>query len=379
MMRPLNKPGNKSQIKAALIFGTRPEIIKLSSLMRLMESSKVPYLMIHTGQHYSANLDEIFFKQLELPKPKYNLRVKSKAPELQGYHTGKMLIEIEKILLKESPTHVLVQGDTNTVLAGALAASKISTTSSFTGLRYVLGHVEAGLRSYDRQMPEEINRFISDHLSDLLFTPTKHSRKILINEGIDPAKIFITGNTIVDAVFQNLEIAKKSVSKNFYKRGDYLLATLHRQENVDEPNRLKGILKGIEIAAHELKKKVLIPLHPRTQLKMKTFGISLPSSFEVMDPIGFLEFLMLESHASLIMTDSGGVQEEACILKVPCVTLRTTTERPETIGVGANELSGVESENILRAAKKMINRPREWENPFGDGRAAHTILQALLH
>lgn len=367
----------RSSIKVALIFGTRPEIIKLSSLMRLMVSTKTPFFMIHTGQHYSANLDKIFFKQLELPQPQYNLRIKSKAPHLQGYHTGSMLIEIEKILLKESPTHVLVQGDTNTVLAGALAASKISTTTSFTGLRYLLGHVEAGLRSYDRQMPEEINRFISDHLSDLLFAPTRHAKKNLIDEGVDPKKIFVTGNTIVDAVFQNLEIARKNVSKNVYKKGDYILVTLHRQENVDEPGRLKTILKGIELASSELKKRVVFPIHPRTELKLKTFGLTVSSTFEVMEPLGFLEFLMLESHASMLMTDSGGVQEEAAILKVPCVTLRTTTERPETIEVGANELAGIESDAILRSAKKMIVKKRDWENPFGDGRAAYYILQTL--
>jgi len=365
----------RSAIKVALIFGTRPEIIKLSSLMRLLESTKTPFFMIHTGQHYSANLDKIFFKELELPQPKYNLRIKSKAPHLQGHHTGSMLIEIEKILLKESPTHVLVQGDTNTVLAGALAASKISTTTSFTGLRYLLGHVEAGLRSYDRQMPEEINRFISDHLSDLLFAPTRQSKKILVKEGIDPKKIFVTGNTIVDAVFQNLEIAKKRVK--FTQKGDYILVTLHRQENVDEPNHLKSILRGIELASLELNKRVIFPLHPRTELKLKTFGMTLPSTFLVTQPLGFLEFLMLESHAALLMTDSGGVQEEAAILKVPCVTLRTTTERPETIEVGANDLAGVESDTILRSAKKMIEAAREWENPFGDGRAAHYILEGI--
>lgn len=370
----------RKNIKIALIYGTRPEIIKLSSLMRALDKGNTPYVMIHTGQHYSPNLDKIFFKQLDLPLPHYHLQIRSKAPYLQGFHTGKMLIEIEKILLKERPTHVLVQGDTNTVLAGALAASKISTTYSYTGYRYSLGHVEAGLRSYDRQMPEEVNRFISDHLSDLLFTPTETSKEILLKEGISREKVFVTGNTIVDAVLQNLGIARKKVNiKKMLPRGkkEYILATLHRQENVDEKKRLEAILRGLELSSDDLKRDILLPLHPRTRVKMESFGIRPPACFHVMEPLGFLEFLTLESHASLIMSDSGGVQEEACILKVPCVTLRTTTERPETIEVGANRLSGVNSEDIARSAREMILKPRVWKNPFGDGHAASKILRIL--
>jgi len=162
--------------KIALVFGTRPEIVKLSPLMRLFQRQRVPYFMVHTGQHYSQDMDQVFFKELKLPRPKYSLHIRSKAAYLQGDHTGRMLSGIEKAMLKESPSHVLVQGDTNSVLAGALVSSKISTTRAYTGLRYVLGHVEAGLRSFDREMPEEINRFISDHVSDLLFAPTKISR-----------------------------------------------------------------------------------------------------------------------------------------------------------------------------------------------------------
>lgn len=367
------------RLKVALVFGTRPEIIKLSSLIRLFEARRVPFFSIHSGQHYSYRLDRLFFRELELPPPAYFLKVRSKAPFLQGDHTGRMLGAIEKILLKESPSHVLVQGDTNTVLAGALAASKISTTRSFTGLAYSLGHVEAGLRSFDREMPEEINRFIADHLSDLLFAPTAEAKKNLLREGVAESKIRVTGNTVVDAVFQNLKIAaKKARLGGIHAPGaGYILATLHRQENVDERRRLGGILDGVDAAARRTGFDVLLPMHPRTQVKIKRFRLRVPPRIRVLDPVGYFEFLSLESRAALIMTDSGGVQEEACVLKVPCVTLRTTTERPETIAEGANLLAGVRPGDILKAALRMVSSRRTWKNPYGDGSAAERILDVL--
>ena len=368
------------KIKVALVFGTRPEIIKLSSLMRLFEKTRTPYFMIHSGQHYSFEMDKVFFKELDLPVPQYALGIKSKSPVLQGDHTGRMLAHIEEVLLKEKPTHVLVQGDTNTVLAGSLAASKISTTSSFSGLRFTLGHVEAGLRSFDREMPEEINRFISDHLSDVLFPPTEAAKKNLLREGVDKKKIVVTGNTIVDAVKQNLRIAERCVKlKDLigYDPGKFILVTLHRQENVDEPKRLAGVLRGIDEAAKRLKMPVVFPMHPRTQVKIKSFGLKTGPHVFVMQPVGYFEFLVLQSHASLIFTDSGGVQEEACILRVPCVTIRTTTERPETIAAGANVLAGVEPAKIVKSALRMAGKKRAWKNPYGDGRAAERILAAL--
>ena len=367
----------KRSLKVALIFGTRPEIIKLSPLMRLFELEKTSYFMIHSGQHYSPLLDKIFFDELSLPLPKYNLSIRSKAAHRQGYHTGKMLIEIEKILLRERPTHILVQGDTNTVLAGALISAKISTTSKISGFDFRLGHVEAGLRSYDRQMPEEINRFISDHLSDLLFSPTQNAKNILVNEGISTEKIFVTGNTIVDAVFENLKIAKAKRRDTLTTSKEYILVTLHRQENVDYPQRLQDILNALQDTAEVLKKDIVFPIHPRTKNNIEKFGITMPSNIRVVEPIGFLDFLKLQFDASLIMTDSGGVQEESCILQIPCVTIRTTTERPETVDVGANKLAGIDKISIVESAKKMILVPRTWENPFGDGRASHRILDIL--
>ena len=364
--------------KIALIFGTRPEIIKLSSIIRLLEKRKISYFMIHTGQHYSPSLDKIFFKQLELPQPHYHLNIRSKASYLQGRHIARMLIDIEKILLQEQPTHVLIQGDTNTALAGTLAASKISTTQSSTGYHYIIGHVEAGLRSYDRQMPEEINRFISDHFSDFLFAPTQTAKKNLEKEGMASDRIFVIGNTIVDAVFQNFQIAKTKVNlEKLIPEKEYVLVTLHRQENVDEKKRFNEIINGLVLTAEALDKKMIWPIHPRAQAKLQTFGIKIPKIIQISKPIGFLEFLMLESHADLIMTDSGGIQEEACILNKPCVTLRTTTERPETLEVGANTLSGVEPDHIVQAAIRMTQKKKRWKSPFGDGQTSNRILNIL--
>lgn len=370
----------KKRFKVALIFGTRPEIIKLSSLIRLFEKNRVPYFMIHTGQHYSQDMDRIFFKELELPAPDYSLHVRSKAAYLQGDHTGRMLMGIERILLKQNPSHVLVQGDTNSVLAGSLASSKISTTRSYTGLHYTLGHVESGLRSFDREMPEEINRFISDHLSDLCFAPTETARNNLIREGVSEQKIFVTGNTVVDAVMQNLRIAEERVRLEDILKGTsegYLLVTLHRQENVDEPHRLRGILKGIADVSRALKREVVFPMHPRTRIKIKKYRVRIPAHIKVINPVGYLEFLKLESKASCILTDSGGLQEEACVLRIPCVTLRTTTERPETIEVGANVLAGIDPDHIVDHTRRMMDRGRQWENPYGKGDAAEKIWKVL--
>ena len=370
----------RQKFKVALVFGTRPEIIKLSPVIRCFEETKTPYFMIHSGQHYSPEMDGIFFKELKLPKPRYTLVVRSRAPYRQGDHTARMLSRIEEIFLKENPSHVIVQGDTNTVLAGSLAAAKITTTKRYTGLGYTLCHVEAGLRSFDREMPEEINRFISDHLSDMLFVPTSLSKRYLLKEGVKPRNIFITGNTVVDAVFQNREIAQEQIRlKDLTReeRGKYILVTLHRQENVDEPKRFKEILKGIGETAKALQLPVLFPMHPRTRVKIKKFRFELSPAIHEMKPVGYLQFLMLQANAALILSDSGGIQEEACILKVPCVTLRTTTERPETVTVGANALAGVRSRNIVQAAKRMIRKPKKWRNPYGNGKTSYKILKLI--
>ena len=360
---------NTRRQKIAFVLGTRPEIIKFSPLIRLLERQRHPYFLIHTGQHYSYEMDKLFFRELGLPLPRHHLGAASLGPNFHGEHTGRMLTGIEKILLKEKPGVVLVQGDTNSVLAGSLAASKMK------GVK--LGHVEAGLRSYDRTMPEEINRVIADHVSDYLFPPTEGSQTILLKEGVPAGKIFVTGNTVVDAVKQNLEMAKKRKRLQGYISSLFFLMTLHRQENVDNKDRLASILKGVGDVAEEFCAEVLFPAHPRTVSRLKVFGLRLPKGLRLIKPIGFLDFLSLEASARMVITDSGGVQEEACILKVPCVTLRTSTERPETVRAGANIVAGYLPASILRAARKMMHQKRVWKNPFGDGKSAEKIIRIL--
>ena len=352
----------------AIVLGTRPEIIKMSSVIRECEQKNLDYFILHTGQHYSYEMDQVFFEQLQLPEARYNLDVGSGN---HGEQTGKILAGIEKVLLQEMPDAVLVQGDTNTVLAGALAASKLHIN---------VGHVEAGLRSYDRRMPEETNRVLTDHCSDYLFAPTQKAKKILLGEGIPSDMIYVTGNTIVDAVQQNMEIAAKSTSildDLDIEPGEYFLATAHRQENVDDQIKLTGLLKGLENLSEEFDMPVIYPVHPRSLKRIREFGISTNGTITLIDPVDFLSFLQLEKNASLILTDSGGVQEESCILGVPCVTLRSNTERPETIEVGANVLSGTEPERIVECARNMIERERTWENPFGDGKAGERIGKVM--
>jgi len=355
-------------MKASIILGTRPEIIKFSPIIREFERLGLDFFILHSGQHYSYNLDRVFFEQLGLPEARYNLDVGSGS---HGLQTGRMLIGIEDVLKRESPDVVLVQGDTNTTLAGALAAVK---------LLIPVGHVEAGLRSYDRSMPEEINRLLADHCSDLLFAPTEKSRRILLGEGISEDKIYVTGNTVVDALYQNLKLAEGR--RNVLKRlgldeQGFFLVTVHRQENVDDKGRFSGILRGLELLNESFGFPVVYPVHPRAEKMMKQFGLR-PRGVRLVEPLDYLSFLMLESCARLVLTDSGGVQEETCILHVPCVTLRYNTERPETLEVGSNILAGTKPEVIVEKVKIMLNRKRDWPNPFGDGKAGRRIVRILV-
>jgi len=354
-------------LRIAVILGTRPEIVKCSPIVRECERLGFDFFILHTGQHYSYSMDRVFFEQLELPVAKHNLDVGS---GLHGKQTGKMLAGIEEILMNESPDVVLVEGDTNTVLAGALAAVKL-------GIK--VGHVEAGLRSYDRRMPEETNRVLTDHCSDYLFAPTPKSREILLHEGIAEKQVFVVGNTAVDAVYQNLEIAK---SKNQILNelglfaGKFMLATSHRQENVDDKERFAGIIKGAQLVQKEFGVPLVYPIHPRARKQLELFSIN-TDGLTLVEPLDYLSFLNLESKAMLVLSDSGGVQEETCILGVPCVTLRDNTERPETIDVGSNMLAGTSPNKILAAAKTMVNKNKDWTNPFGNGKTAQKILRIL--
>jgi UDP-N-acetylglucosamine 2-epimerase (non-hydrolysing) len=354
-------------MKIAVVIGTRPEIIKMSPVIRACENQHVEYFILHTGQHYTYTMDRVFFEQLGLPEAKYNLDVGSGT---HGKQTGKILTGVEQVLQSERPDVVLVEGDTNTVLAGALAATK---------LHIKVGHVEAGLRSYDRQMPEEINRVLTDHCSDYLFAPTENARQLLQGEGISDDTIFVTGNTIVDAVYQNLELAnsRRSVLTDLeLEPKGYFLVTAHRQENVDVKERFDGILNGLERIAAAFNLPVIYPIHPRARKMMSQLGIQ-PQGIELIEPIDYLLFLQLESQAKLVLTDSGGVQEETCILKVPCVTLRDNTERPETLAVGSNVLAGTDPEKILGCTATMFGKTNEWTHPFGDGTAGERIVKLL--
>ena len=354
-------------LKISIILGTRPEIIKFSPIIRECDQLHLDYFILHTGQHYSYNMDKVFFEQLELPDAKYNLDVGSGT---HGKQTGEMLIKIEKILQDEAPDIILVEGDTNTVLAGALVAAKL-------GIK--VGHVEAGLRSYDRKMPEETNRVLVDHCSDYLFVPTSKSKEILLREGLLRNQIFIVGNTIVDAVKQNLKIAKSKIhvlEMSSLVDRQFLLATSHRQENVDNRERFAGIVKGLQLVQNEFKVPLIYPIHPRARKQVDLYGID-TSGLTLIEPLDYLSFLQLESNAMLVLSDSGGVQEETCILGVPCVTLRDNTERPEAIEVGSNILAGTNPEKILETAKISCAHRKTWVNPFGNGTTAKKILKIL--
>ena len=354
-------------MKIAVVLGTRPEIIKMAPVLRELEERNADFLIIHTGQHYSYNLDRVFFEQLNLPQARYNLEVGSGSHAEQ---TARILTGVEKVLSDEEPDIVLVEGDTNSVLAGALAAAK---------LHIKVGHVEAGLRSYDRQMPEEINRILTDHCSDYLFAPTEKAKSILLGEGIPEQKIFVTGNTIVDAVYQNLEIAREkgnALATLHLTPKEYFLVTLHRQENVDNRARFASILEGLDRVADEFQQPVIYPIHPRSHKRMSELDLK-TKKVNLINPIDYLGFLQLEASARLVLTDSGGVQEESCILRIPCVTLRDNTERPETIEVGSNILAGASPDKMLECTQLMLSRQTNWANPFGDGKAGKRIVDIL--
>jgi len=354
-------------MKIAIVLGTRPEIIKMSPIIRECERLDLDYFILHTGQHYSYKMDKVFFEQIELHEPRYNLNIGSGSHAEQS---GKILIDMEKILIKEKPNVVLVQGDTNTVLAGALTATKLFIK---------VGHIEAGLRSYDRTMPEEINRVLTDHCSDFLFVPTKKSRRILLGEGIPNEKIFITGNTIVDAVYQNLKLVNKKV--NIFhdlglKKDEYFLVTAHRQENVDNRKHFSDIIKGLKQIHKKYDIPIVYPIHPRSRIKLQEFQINF-DGINLVEPFDFLTFLQLEKYAKVVLTDSGGIQEETCILGTPCVTMRDNTERPETLDVGSNVLAGTNPKKILECVSSMYENDKKWNNPFGSGKAGKKIIAIL--
>ncbi len=339
------------------IVGARPQFIKLSSVLRAFDSKDIPCKVIHTGQHYDYEMSSLMFEELGLRDPEYNLGIGSST---HGRQTAEMLSSIENVLLKEKPPVVIVYGDTNSTLAGSLASVK---------LKIPVAHVEAGLRSFERYMPEEINRVLTDHMSEHLFCPTLRAVKQLELEGL---KGTFTGDVMVDAM--NIFSGK---SPPCPVEGEFVLVTIHRQENTDNKDRLAKILAGIEMLSHEL--KVVFPIHPRTRKVLENMKFSLPEGLSLIHPVGYLHMLSMIRGAICVVTDSGGVQKEAFMLKTPCVTVRNKTEWPETVEAGWNRLVEADDASIYGAVMDMKNiHPGQGDDmPFGDGRASHYIAQYI--
>ncbi len=357
-------------MKIGIILGTRPEIIKMAPVIWECERRKVPFFVLHTGQHYSHNMDRLFFRELSLPGPHYNLGLGGLSFHKQ---VGFFVKHIKKVLEKEKPDVVLVQGDTVSVIAGALAASKLGIP---------VAHHEAGLRSHDTSMLEEVNRTFVDHMSDFLFTPTKVASANLIKEGFRKNKIFLTGNTIVDVIRRHASKSSQRssiISRLGLKKKKYFLVTAHRAENVDNKERLRNIFEGLALVVENFPTfDIIYPMHPRTAKKAEDFGLSTHKKIRIIKPVGYFDMLQLQKNARLIITDSGGIQEEACVLKVPVITIRDNTERPETVALGVNALvPGVEPQMILQKTKAMLAKKYRWGSPFGDGNAGKKIVNLL--
>ena len=349
-------------MKIASIVGARPQFIKCAPLSKELRKDHHEVL-IHTGQHYDYEMSKLFFDQLGISKPDYNLGVGSAS---HGIQTGKMLIEIEKVLLEEKPDFALVYGDTNSTLAGALAAVK---------LHIPVGHVEAGLRSFDRTMPEEVNRILTDHASDLLFSPTNTAVDNLRREGITSG-VYLTGDVMYDVLHYSKKIAKKSeVLEKFNIRSKgYVLTTVHRPSNTDDDTNLSNILDVLS----ESGENVVFPIHPRTLNFIKNQGLErkIGKNVFITKPVGYFDFIWLELNAKKILTDSGGIQKEAYILKVPCITLRENTEWIETVEDGWNILVGSNKEKI-RDAMKTFRPKGKQRNVFGNGNANKKIKEII--
>lgn len=369
-------------IKVVTVVGTRPQFIKAAIVSRAFARERaVREVVLHTGQHYDERLSEVFYRELEIPRPAFELAIGSGS---HGVQTGRMLAGIEEILVSERPDWVLVYGDTNSTLAGALAAAK---------LPFSLAHVEAGLRSFNRRMPEEINRIVTDHCADLLFAPTDRARSNLLNEGIPGEQIHLVGDVMYDAAIHFGERAEKDsrfLEEHDLEPGGFILATIHRAENTDDPRRLEAIFRGLEQVGRE--KMVVLPLHPRTRkaLGRQPVGARFidpqsgsAQSLRCIEPLGYLDMLRLERAAALVVTDSGGVQKEAFFQRTPCVTLRTETEWTELVEIGWNRVVAPESAEQVRDAvlaalqAGVPSVPPSAENLYGGGHAARRIVDTL--
>ncbi len=356
-------------MKVMTIFGTRPEIIRLSLVMRLLDQH-CDHTTVHTGQNYTESLSDIFLRDLEVRTPDFHLGLRSNS---FGEQIGQILTKVDNILEEVKPDKLLLLGDTNSALTAILAARR--------GIPVF--HMEAGNRCYDNRVPEEINRRIIDHASQILLPYTERSKENLVREGIERDRIFITGNPINEVILANNEKIENSdvLERLGVKQYDYFLVTLHRAENVDLPARLKKILNGLRLVTERFNKPMLVSLHPRTAGKLEEFGLKPdPEKIKLFEPLNFFDFVKLEKNAQAVLTDSGTVQEECAIFGVPNVTLRDVTERPETIETGSNILSGAEPNLILKAVEIAVSQPANWVAPpeYTVENVAQTVLKIVL-
>jgi len=352
-------------MKVVTILGARPQFIKAASVSREFEKyDEIKEIIVHTGQHFDVNMSDVFFKEMHIPRPSYNLGVNGKN---HGAMTGEMLEKIESILLEEKPDWVIVYGDTNSTLAGALAASKLNIK---------IAHIEAGLRSYNMNMPEEINRILTDRISNLLFCPTDSAIENLKKEGFENynCEMIKNGDVMQDgAVFYSKLAQKPSVISD---NQDFILSTFHRAENTDNDERLKAIVKALNTISEE--KIIILPLHPRTRKLLNEKPYSLSKNIQVIDPVGYLEMIWLIKNCSLVLTDSGGLQKEAFFFRKYCITLRDETEWIELIENNLNVLAGAASKKIIDIYQNHVFQNNFNLNLYGDGEASKIIVNTLL-
>lgn len=353
-------------MRIIVVVGARPNFIKIGPLMPALDGAGIDTAIVHTGQHYDQRLSEVFFEDLDLPEPKWFLGVGSGTHALQ---TGKAMIALEELLLAESPDALMVVGDVNSTLAGALAAAKI-------GLPVV--HLEAGLRSGDMSMPEEVNRLVTDQLSAMLLTPTADAGPNLAAEGVDPDRIRFVGNIMAESVLRNLPLVeeRRPAATVGLPIGEFALVTIHRPENTDHPERLSEISSALT----SLKIPAYFPVHPRTRPLLEGAGLDGQRGHVTLaDPVGYLDMLALQRDAAVVVTDSGGVQEETCILGTPCVTVRRNTERQVTVEVGSNRVAPADEDRILLGIAEALESPRDWPHPERwDGRVSERVASALV-
>lgn len=352
------------KIKIITIAGARPNFMKIAPILRLLDKDKsFSSILVHTGQHYDYKMSDVFFKDLDIRQPNYFMNVKSGSHALQ---TANIMIEFEKICVKENPDIVLVVGDVNSTMACSIVAKK---------LHIKIAHVEAGLRSFDKDMPEEINRLITDSISDLFFVTEKSGEINLVNEGHDIKNIFFVGNLMIDSLYYGLDKIKSNITKS--EEEHYGLVTLHRPSNVDDFENLKSILAGLSEVAKNI--RLFFSVHPRTKKNIENYKIDLGGKIEILEPLPYLSFLDLMRKSKVIFTDSGGIQEEATVLKIPCYTIRYNTERPITISQGTNRLVNPNKSKIIEAFNKNgFNINPKYAVPEGwDGKTAQRIIKVI--